>query len=329
MEQSAEVLSPILRFGTVGAPDLPRRIDLLRASGMPTALTGAEVHADVEADFTIQDGGHVVFAEPLFPVAELAWALSRWMDGDAPAHDFTFDSMTYDVPGVVQIINTGLGWTVGSCFAETTTAPRSWVAVHRELQTFVDAIKVATAVAVRDATGSMITSILAMHRAFDMPLAEGKAFVADAVGGIDPVNQRLHDVAENCLRTGVLGMRVTVMTVESRASEVVVDGPAGRLRGTWDGPLPGVGEMTDIEVDTDGPCSWADALFVSDGASLATDDRSWLRGVVERIDPDGVLILRSGAAITPVEMSGTPIEGAVGRSVAVPVSGVRFFPTGI
>ena len=206
MEQSAEAPPPILRFGTLGAPDLPRRIDLLRASGRPTALTGAEVHADVEADFTIQDGEHVVFAETLFPVAELAWALSRWMDGNAPEHDFTFDSMTYDVPGAVQISSTEDGWTVGSCFSETTTAPRSWVAVHRELQTFVDAIKVATAVAVRDATGSMITSILAMCRAFDMPLAEGKAFVAVAVGGIDPVNRRLHDLAERYLKTGVLGM---------------------------------------------------------------------------------------------------------------------------
>lgn len=330
MEQPAEALSPVLRFGVVGAPDLPRRIDQLRTSDRLTALTGAEVLLDVEADFAVQDGGRVVFAEPSFPVAELAWALGRWVPAQGePADDFRFDSMAYDVPGAVQIIGTEDGWTIGSCFAATTTAPHSWATVHQEVRGFVDAIKAATAVAVRDATGSMITSILTMHRAFDMPLAEGKAFVVDAVGGIDPVNRRLHDVAESYLKTGLLGMRVTVVAGGTRALEVLVDSPAGRLRGAWDGPMPGVGETTDIEVETGGPCSWADTLFVPDGASLAADDdRSWLRGVVERIDPDGVLILRSGPAVTSVDMIGVPLAGAVGRSVAIPVSGVRFFPTG-
>lgn len=206
MELPAEAPSPIVRSGAVGAPDLRRRIDKLRSSGRLTALTGAEVLLDVEADFTIQDGGRVVFVEPSFPVAELAWALGRWAPAQGePEDDFRFDSMAYDVPGAVQIIGTGAGWTIGSCFAATTTAPRAWAVVHQEVQTFVDAIKAATAVAVRDATGSMITSIPAMHRAFDMPLAEGKPFVVDAVGGLDPVNQRLHDVIENHLQTGVSG----------------------------------------------------------------------------------------------------------------------------
>lgn len=125
-------------------------------------------------------------------------------------------------------------------------------------------------------------------------------------------------------------MRVTVTGGGSRSSEVVAVGPAGRLQGTWDGPLPAVGEMVDVEVETDGPCPWTDVLFVSDGAFSPTDDdQSWLRGVVERINPDGVLILRSGPAVTPVEMIGTPPVGAVGSPVAIPVSGVRFFPTGI
>lgn len=115
---------------------------------------------------------------------------------DEPRDDFAFDSMVYEVPGVVRIANTVGGWTIGSHHERTTTEPRPWPVVRAEIWAFVEAVKAASPVAVHAATGSMITAILAMHRAFDMPLADANAFVVDAVRGIDPVNQRLHDIGE-------------------------------------------------------------------------------------------------------------------------------------
>ncbi|MFD7308449.1 hypothetical protein [Promicromonospora sp. NPDC059942] len=176
----------ILRFGTVGAPDLPGRIELLRAAHNLGAMTGAEFLLDVEAEFSIREGRDVIFAEPSFPVAELARALELWAcETDEPRDDFVFDSMAYEVLGAVRIVNTVDGWTIGPHYEPTTTEPRPWPVVHAEIWAFVEAVKAATPVAVRAATGSMITAILAMHRAFDMSLADAKAFVIDAVGGVD------------------------------------------------------------------------------------------------------------------------------------------------
>ncbi|MFE7505199.1 hypothetical protein [Promicromonospora sp. NPDC057488] len=207
--QISDEPTALLRFGTVGAPDLPGRVELLRAAHRLGAMTGAEFLLDVEADFSVREGRDVIFAEPSFPVAELARALELWAPAkDEPQDDFAFESMAYEVLGAVRIVNTVDGWTIGSHYGPTTTEPRPWPVVHAEIWAFVKAVKAATPVAVHAATGSMITAILGMHRAFDMSLADAKAFVIDAVGGVDPVNQRLHDVAENYGRTGVLGMRV-------------------------------------------------------------------------------------------------------------------------
>ncbi|WP_285104276.1 hypothetical protein [Promicromonospora sp. MEB111] len=185
----ADEPTAMLHFGTVGAPDLPRRIDLLLTTNGLAALTGAEFLLDVEADFSVRDGQDVILAEPSFPVAELARALELWApETDEPRDDFAFDSMVYEVLGAVRIVNTVDGWTIGSHYGRTTTEPRPWPVVRAEIWAFVEAVKAATPVAVHAATGSMITAILAMHRAFDMHLADAKSFVADAVGEVDPVS---------------------------------------------------------------------------------------------------------------------------------------------
>ncbi|MGW2092986.1 DUF7878 domain-containing protein [Promicromonospora sukumoe] len=331
MVQVSDEPTAMLRFGAVGAPDLPRRMEHLEASNRRAALTGAEILVDVEADFSVREGSALIFAERAFPVAELARELELWCpETDEPRDDFLFDSMSYDVPGAVRIIDTGSGWTIGSRYARTTTVPRPWLTVHAEIRAFVEVVKPATAVAVREATGSMITAILATSRAFDMSLPDAKAFVVDAVRGIGPVDQRLHDIVENYGRTGVLGMRVTVVTTgEGTASDVVVDGPAGRLRGSWVGPRPRDGDTVDIEVETDRQCEWTDVVLgATSGPRADGDHRSWLRGVAERLDPDGILVLRSGPAVTMVEMAGFAPDGVIGSLVAIPIDGARFFPTG-
>lgn len=329
--EAADEPTTMLHFGTVGAPDLPRRIELPLTTTSLAALTGAAFLLDVEADFSVREGRDVIFAEPSFPVAELARALELWvLETDDPRDDFAFDSMVYEALGAVRIVNTVDGWTIGSHYEPTTTEPRPWPVVRAEIWAFVKAVKAATPVAVHAATGLMTTAILAMYCVFDMSLADAKAFVVNVVRGVDPVNQRLHDIGENCGRTGVLGMRVTVMaTDKGAASDVVVDGPAGRLRGAWDGPRPRVGDAVDIEVDIDRSYPWDDV--VPGATSVPSADgghRSWLLGVAERLDPDGVLVVRSGPAVTMVEMTGVPPEGTIGKPVAIPVDGVRFFPTG-
>lgn len=332
MVEAADEPTAMLHFGTVGAPDLPGRIELLRAAHRLGSLTGADFLLDVEADFSVREGRDVIFAEPSFPVAELARALELWAsETDDPQDDFAFDSMAYEVLGAVRIVNSAAGRTIGSHYERTTTEPRPWPVVQAEIRVFVEAVKAATPIAVKAATGSMITAILAMHRAFGMPLADAKAFVVDAVGGVDPVNQRLHDIGENYGRTGVLGMRVTVVAAdEGAASDVVVDGPAGRLRGAWVGPRPRVGDTVDVEVDTDRSCPWDDVtLGATSVPSTDGGHHSWLLGVAERLDPDGVLVVRSGPAITLVETTGVPPEDAIGKPIAIPVSGVRFFPSGV
>ncbi|MFJ3405229.1 hypothetical protein [Promicromonospora sp. NPDC090134] len=198
MVEAADEPTAMLHFGTVGAPDLPGRIELLRAAHRLGSLTGADFLPDVEADFSVREGRDVIFAEPSFPVAELARALELWAsETDDPQDDFAFDSMAYEVLGAVRIVNSAAGRTIGSHYERTTTEPRPWPVVQAEIRVFVEAVKAATPIAVKAATSSMITAILAMHRAFGMPLADAKAFVVDAVGGVDPVNQRLHDIATN------------------------------------------------------------------------------------------------------------------------------------
>ncbi|WP_164545217.1 hypothetical protein [Antribacter gilvus] len=269
----------------------------------------------------------MIYAEEAFPVAELAWALEQWsVTDEEPRDDFEFDSMSFDVPGAVRLTRTNDGWIAHSCFEDVVTAPRPWTEVHDELNAFVEAVKIDTAVTVRDATGSMAAAILAMVRAFDMSLVEAKESVIDAVGGLNPVDQRLHEALHRYL-SGDAGMRATVLAVaDDTSSAVEIEGPAGRLRGTWVGPLPGPGDVVDVEVDVE-PCSWTDVLIAAESTDVPEPTvGAWLHGVVERIDPDGVLVLRSGRAITLVEMTGPQRVDALGATVALPAIGTRLFP---
>lgn len=69
----------------------------------------------IEADLRIEHGDVVVYAEPCFPVAELARAFVLWL-ASSPRTTFTFDSMSAD-PGLVTIELSNERWTVFS--AET------------------------------------------------------------------------------------------------------------------------------------------------------------------------------------------------------------------
>ena len=120
-----------------GAPDLARRG--LTADSAPLAV----LLLDIEADFVISDDDVVVWSEDEFPVAELARALSFWLDLPEGVRGwFTFDSMAYDVPGAVRIVAREEDWRVGSVFApDIWSSPVAWASLRKDLAAFVDAVR--------------------------------------------------------------------------------------------------------------------------------------------------------------------------------------------
>ena len=120
-----------------GAPDLPRRG--LTANSAPVAV----LLVDIEADLVISDNSRTVWSEDRFPVAELACALSLWLRlPDGERGNFTFDSMSYDVPGAVRITTTDEGWGVGSVFAtDTQSSPATWESLVPDLVEFIEEVR--------------------------------------------------------------------------------------------------------------------------------------------------------------------------------------------
>jgi hypothetical protein len=105
---------------------------------------------------------------------------------------------------------------------------------------------------------------------------------------------------------------------------VAVDSPAGGFEVIWSGTLPAVGDVVDVELDVREPCHWTS---VANGDAGALARPGWVHGIAEKVESDGVLVLRSGRAITMIEMLGRPPDGVIGSAVAVPAEQFRAFPT--
>ncbi|QGQ19859.1 hypothetical protein GC089_12320 [Cellulomonas sp. JZ18] len=75
----------------------------------------------VQADLTIVDRDVVIYDEPCFPVAELAWSLTRWLRA-VERQDFRLDSLSSSLIGLVTIAREGNGWVV---FSEQSSHVRS------------------------------------------------------------------------------------------------------------------------------------------------------------------------------------------------------------
>ncbi|GAA2524082.1 DUF7878 domain-containing protein [Winogradskya humida] len=88
--------------------------------------TLADLLINVEADMEVRDGGEVLYAERLFPVAELARELKKWK-GEAFPGDFAFESLSFGQAGAVTISQESRGWVVGSVFVPgKRSGPVSW-----------------------------------------------------------------------------------------------------------------------------------------------------------------------------------------------------------
>ena len=124
-------------YRDLGAPDLARR-------GLrPDTASRAVLLVDLEADLVVRDGDRVVFEEGLFPVAELAYALTAWLHRpDDERGDFAFDSMSYGEVGIIRIAGSAEGWRVGSvCEPDVWSSPVAWDSLLTALRGFVDAVR--------------------------------------------------------------------------------------------------------------------------------------------------------------------------------------------
>lgn len=112
-------------------------------------LHTAELRGTAQADYLIAFdaelrvviGGETVYAEPGFPVVELARSLRIWL-GNPGRGDFEFDSMSFEEVGSVAFRQTTAGWTFASVFRTgASTAPVDWVDVEQGCRRLVSRVE--------------------------------------------------------------------------------------------------------------------------------------------------------------------------------------------
>ncbi|GLY00666.1 hypothetical protein [Actinoplanes sp. NBRC 101535] len=98
----------------------------------------ADLLVNIEADFEVADDAGVVYAEAMFPVAELARDLTMWKSsGGEPDDDFVFDSMSFDEAGAITVYRDTGGWSVRSVFdPERSTGPLPWADLAEVIDDF-------------------------------------------------------------------------------------------------------------------------------------------------------------------------------------------------
>ncbi|MFE7263845.1 hypothetical protein ACFU9B_17600 [Streptomyces sp. NPDC057592] len=107
----------------------------------PSGPTLAETLLSIEADLTIVDRGQEIFSETSFPVAELAYALCKWVGEADRSEEFSFDSMSAD-PGLLNIVKRENGWSVTSASTPGASAcPVKREALGREISRFTANIR--------------------------------------------------------------------------------------------------------------------------------------------------------------------------------------------
>lgn len=93
--------------------------------------TQADYLIAFDADLRVVVGDETVYAEPGFPVVELARSLRAWL-GSPSEGDFEFDSMSFEEVGSVAFRHTAAGWSFSSVFEPgVSTPPADWAEVER------------------------------------------------------------------------------------------------------------------------------------------------------------------------------------------------------
>ncbi len=95
----------------------------------------------VDADLRIVYGTRTVYEEPDFPVVELAWSLTNWLNA-ANGDDFTLDTMADDQPGIVTIKREGDGWVAFSSFTpDVRSSAAKWAEIDHCVRDFIAAVR--------------------------------------------------------------------------------------------------------------------------------------------------------------------------------------------
>ncbi|MQS09755.1 DUF7878 domain-containing protein [Streptomyces alkaliphilus] len=102
--------------------------------------TVADYLVNIEAFFEVLDGGDTIYAEPCFPVTELARELFRWVSlEEEPTSDFYFSSLSFGEVGALTMSRELDGWVVSSIFTpEVKSSPRSWSELHSRIGEFIE-----------------------------------------------------------------------------------------------------------------------------------------------------------------------------------------------
>jgi hypothetical protein len=69
----------------------------------------------IDADLEIREDGRIIYAEPTFPVVELARSLASWI-AIGERENFVFESLSFEESGVVTIARARDGWCLSSVF---------------------------------------------------------------------------------------------------------------------------------------------------------------------------------------------------------------------
>lgn len=103
--------------------------------------TVADFLIAIEASLLVRDGTDVIYEEPYFPVAELARQLSVWLD-EADGRDFVFNSLSFEEPGAVTVVQTAEGWVFGSRLTpDVVSAAHPWSTAEACVRGFVDEVR--------------------------------------------------------------------------------------------------------------------------------------------------------------------------------------------
>lgn len=104
--------------------------------------TQADYLIALDAALRVVIGDETVYAEPGFPVVELARSLRIWL-GNPTRGDFEFDSMSFEEVGSVAFRQTTVGWMFGSVFqAGASTTPVDWAEVAQCCRRLVSRVEI-------------------------------------------------------------------------------------------------------------------------------------------------------------------------------------------
>ncbi|WP_456696643.1 DUF7878 domain-containing protein [Aeromicrobium sp. P5_D10] len=103
--------------------------------------TQADYLIAFDADLRVVVGDETVYAEPGFPVVELARSLKSWL-GNPVQGDFEFDSMSIEEVGSVAFRHTAAGWTFSSVFDPGASTPLAdWAEVEQGCRRMVSRVE--------------------------------------------------------------------------------------------------------------------------------------------------------------------------------------------